>query len=100
MEGIKVSVIVALYNTINYLDCFFDCLLKQTFKEFEIIIVDDLSNDGSYEKALRFKNDNPNVIIKLIRASATVIKRRKIKFLFITLKPRVYPFPFSLMVTQ
>ncbi len=43
----KVSVIVAVYNAESSLSMMIDSLLAQTMKDFEIIIVDDGSTDGS-----------------------------------------------------
>lgn len=44
---IKVSVVVPIYNTELYLKQCIDSILKQTFKEFELILVDDGSTDRS-----------------------------------------------------
>lgn len=46
----KVSVIVPVYNTNDYLDKCIDSIVNQTLKELEIILVDDGSNDGSSDK--------------------------------------------------
>ncbi len=43
----KVSVIVAVYNAIEYIKDSLDSLSDQTFQDFEIILVDDCSNDGT-----------------------------------------------------
>ena len=45
----KVSVIVPVYNTENYLSKCLDSLINQTFKDFEVIIVNDGSTDNSQE---------------------------------------------------
>ena len=45
----KVSVIVPIYNTKRYLYKCIDSIINQTFKELEIILVDDGSTDGSSE---------------------------------------------------
>jgi glycosyltransferase involved in cell wall biosynthesis len=37
----KISVIMPVYNTKNYLKEAVDSILNQTFKDFEFIIVDD-----------------------------------------------------------
>lgn len=43
----KVSVIVPVYNTEKYLKKCIDSILNQTFKDIEIILVDDASTDNS-----------------------------------------------------
>lgn len=43
----KVSVILPVYNTEPYLDRCIESILTQTFADFELIIVDDGSTDGS-----------------------------------------------------
>lgn len=41
------SIIVPVYNKINYLKRGLNCLLSQSFKDYEIILIDDGSCDGS-----------------------------------------------------
>jgi len=41
----KVSVIMAVYNTKEYLKQSVESILNQSFKDFEFIIVDDFSVD-------------------------------------------------------
>jgi spore maturation protein CgeD len=43
----KVSVILTSYNKVKYLPDAINSVLAQTFKDFELIIVDDWSTDGS-----------------------------------------------------
>jgi len=61
-KKIKLSIIISFYNEEKYLK---DCLLslqKQTFSDFEVILIDDGSTDDSFKKAkelkksLQFKN--------------------------------------------
>lgn len=42
-----ISVVIPVFNKEKYLRNIFDCLLKQSFEDFECIIVDDGSTDGS-----------------------------------------------------
>lgn len=43
----KVSIIMAVHNGLPYLQSAVDSILRQTFTDFEFIIVDDASTDGS-----------------------------------------------------
>lgn len=46
--NIKISIIVAVYNTEKYLKQCLDSCISQTLKEIEIIIIDDASTDNSW----------------------------------------------------
>ena len=46
---IALSVIVPVYNKKIYLENLFQCICNQTFSEFECIVIDDGSTDGSSE---------------------------------------------------
>ena len=56
----KLSVIVPVYNTESYIEQCLDSLMNQTYKDFELIIIDDGSEDRSGEicdkYALKYKN--------------------------------------------
>ncbi len=58
----KISVVVAVYNTEKYLDRCIESLLKQTYKNIEIIIIEDCSTDSS-RKLLKKYKDNQNIKI-------------------------------------
>lgn len=47
-SGELISVIVPVYNVADYLEQCLDSILNQTYKEFEVILVDDGSSDTSY----------------------------------------------------
>lgn len=49
-----VTIITPAFNRGNYIEQTVDCVLKQTFKNFEFIVVDDGSTDGTYEKLLAY----------------------------------------------
>ena len=50
MADVIVSVIIPIYNVENFIDRGLSFLLNQTYKQFEIILVDDGSTDGSLKK--------------------------------------------------
>jgi len=53
----KVSVIIPNYNHAVYLKARIDSVLNQSFKDFEIILLDDASNDNSLEIINNFSSD-------------------------------------------
>ncbi|WP_298262440.1 glycosyltransferase family 2 protein [uncultured Lutibacter sp.] len=52
----KVSVIVPNYNHSNYLRQRLDTVFNQTFRDFEVILLDDCSTDNSKEILLEYAN--------------------------------------------
>lgn len=60
MKEEKVSIIIPCYNMENYLDNCFKSLIKQTYKNLEIIFVDDGSKDGTNQKIQKFCSENLN----------------------------------------
>ena len=58
---IKVSVIIPVYNTEDYLKECIESLVNQTLREIEILIVNDGSTDSSLEIMKEFKNKYPNI---------------------------------------
>ncbi len=58
---IKYSFIVPVYNTSKYLKKCLDSLVKQTFKDFEIIIVNDGSTDNSMDIISKYEEKYNNI---------------------------------------
>lgn len=59
----KYSFIVPVYNTEKYLKKCLDSLVNQTYKDFEIIVVNDGSTDESYKIISRYKNKYKNISV-------------------------------------
>lgn len=60
----RVSVILPTYNGLKYLDKAIQSALAQTFQDFELIVVDDGSNDGTAEFLKTIEHDNLRVFSK------------------------------------
>lgn len=65
MSNPAISLVMPVYNVENFLSKALTSVENQTFKDFEMIIVDDGSSDKSYEIAEEFRSKNPN--FKLIK---------------------------------
>lgn len=61
-----ISIIIPVYNVEEYLDECFLSVKKQTYKNYEIIIVNDGSSDSSLNKCLQFKDENPEITVRII----------------------------------
>lgn len=61
MEAPKVSVVTTVYNGEPYKDRAIPSILGQTFRDFEWIIVDDGSQDGTPDLLARLAADDPRV---------------------------------------
>ena len=73
-----VSVIIAVYNTEDYLEECLDSLLNQTLENIEIICINDASTDSSLEILENYaKKDNRITIINNEKSSGPSITRNK-----------------------
>lgn len=64
LSGVKVSVLVPIYNVEDFLPECLDSLVKQTLKEIEIICINDGSTDSSLEIIKNYaKNDGRIVVV-------------------------------------
>lgn len=52
----KISVIMPLYNAEKYVRYAVESILNQSFKDFELIVIDDCSKDASLEEVLKLKD--------------------------------------------
>lgn len=57
----KISVIVPIYKVEKYLNKCIDSILSQTFKDFEIILVDDGSPDNCGAICDKYESENENI---------------------------------------
>lgn len=64
----KISIITPTYNSENTLDGTINALLKQSFSDFEYIIIDGVSNDGTLDKVNNYmpEFEKKGVVVKII----------------------------------
>ena len=60
---INITIVVPIYNAEKYLDRCMQSILNQSFKNFEVILVDDGSNDGSKIICEKYKAIDKRVIL-------------------------------------
>ena len=58
----KISVIVAVYNTQDYIDKCLDSLVNQSYENIEIIVIEDCSTDNSKEVLKKYENNKKCII--------------------------------------
>ncbi len=64
MKQPKVSIIVPVYNVAEFLSECFDSIKKQTYKNLEIILIDDGSTDDSKNLCEEFAKNDSRAIVK------------------------------------
>lgn len=63
----EVSVIIPVYNVEAYLEQCLDSILGQSFRDFELIAVDDCSPDGSADILRRYEREDARVRVVSLR---------------------------------
>ena len=57
----KVSVIMGIYNCANTLEEALDCILNQSYTNWEVVMCDDCSSDNTAEIAEQYVKKYPDV---------------------------------------
>lgn len=63
MKNIKISVIVSVYNTEKYISTCLNSLLNQTYSNLEFIIIDDGSQDNSWNILKEYELKDKRVVL-------------------------------------
>ncbi len=58
----KISIVMPVYNAGRYLDAAIESVLNQTFRDFELIIINDASTDNSLELIFGYNDDRIRII--------------------------------------
>lgn len=62
-KNVNISVIITLYNYERYICKAIDSVLKNKFKNLEIVVVNDCSKDNSYQKVLPYLSKKCNLTL-------------------------------------
>ena len=60
-EAPAVSIVMPVHNALPYLDAAVESILNQTFSDFEFVILDDASTDGSTERLRDWAKRDPRI---------------------------------------
>ena len=71
-----VSIIIPVYNSEKYLKECLDGVISQTFKDYEVIVVDDGSTDSSIDIEETYSSDNRFMIVKQQNAGQGMARNR------------------------
>jgi glycosyltransferase involved in cell wall biosynthesis len=63
VNGPKISVVMSVYNGEKYLAEAINSILQQTYSDFEFIIIDDGSTDGSLKIIRQFVRDESRIVL-------------------------------------
>ena len=66
----KISIVVPVYNAEKYIKNTIDCVLNQTYDNFELILVDDGSKDGSLELIKQYEDPRIKLLVNDCPGSA------------------------------
>lgn len=72
----KVTIIIPVYNSEKYISNCINSILNQTYKDYEILIVNDGSSDNSQKIIDEYKVKNPNKIISINQENKGVSQTR------------------------
>ena len=61
MNDIKITVLMPVYNAEKYIEKAIDSVLNQSFKDFELLIINDGSTDGSMDIIRNF--NDPRIVV-------------------------------------
>ena len=81
-ESPKISVVIPVYNREKYVQSAVDSILSQTFSDFELLVIDDGSTDGSIavvqsysDPRIRFVRNNTNLGVSATRDKGIQLAR-------------------------
>ncbi|MFZ2974187.1 MAG: glycosyltransferase family 2 protein [Ferribacterium limneticum] len=61
MNSPKISILIPVFNRNKYISECIDSALHQSFQDFEVVVVDNASDDGTWEICQKYAERNPRV---------------------------------------
>jgi len=80
----SISIIIPIYNSENYIKDTLDSIKRQSYQNYEVIIIDDGSTDNSYSICEKFKGSSKNKITLIHTANSGVSKARNLGLKYAT----------------
>ncbi|MGX1262642.1 teichuronic acid biosynthesis glycosyltransferase TuaG [Rossellomorea marisflavi] len=75
-DGVQVSIVMPAYNCGEFIDKTIDSVLRQTYVNWELIVVDDCSSDNTREIVTNYlEQDNRIVYLRLEKNSGAAVAR-------------------------
>ena len=72
-----ISIIVPVYNVEKYLNRCLNCIVNQSYKNLEIMLIDDGSADGSIEICKKYKSKDDRIVVIHQENSGVSVARNK-----------------------
>ena len=73
----KISIVIPMYNVEKYIDDCLTSIINQTFKDIEIICIDDGSSDKTLDIANKYKKNDKRISIYKQQHAGVSIARNK-----------------------
>ena len=77
LDSIKVSIVLPVYNAVNYIRTTINSVLSQTYNNFELIIIDDGATDGTSEICEEYSKQFSNIIYVKQKNEGTCAARNR-----------------------
>ena len=79
-QAAKVSVIIPVYNRERLISRAVDSVLTQSYQDYEVIVIDDGSTDGTRKIVRRYEEQNPDKLQNVYqsRSNAAVARNNGI----------------------
>lgn len=72
-----VSILMPAYNTVRFIKFAIDSIKKQTYLNWELVIVDDCSDDGTWELASKLAETDDRIKVHRNESNIGIVKNRK-----------------------